>query len=191
MSDKIFTPLGARNYARGARQPEDFYSTDPLAVKALLEREIFYPDILEPCCGSGAMSKVLEDAGYTVTSSDKYTRGYGIKKDFFDYSYWHGDIVTNPPYKKALECVKHALDITAPDAKVAMFLRLLFLEGQARKKFFDEFPPTKVYVFSKRVRCYKDGNTKDSKDKNNSAIAFAWFVWDKTVQNNQTLLKWI
>lgn len=42
-------------------------------------------------------------------------------KDAFD-----GDIVTNPPYKYALEFVRKSLDIVKHGNKVAMFLKLQF-----------------------------------------------------------------
>lgn len=190
MSDRVYTPIGARNYAKEKRADRDFYVTDPIATQELLKREIFYPEVLEPCSGDGTMAKILEDAGYKVTASDIYPVGtMGIKKDFMDYGWWHGDIITNPPYQRAQEFVEHALDITAPDAKVAMFLRLLFLEGQKRRKLFDKCPPTRVWVFSKRLRCFKDGNLK-YKNKSGSAIAFAWFVWDKSIKT-KTTIDWI
>lgn len=190
MADKIYTPMGARNFAKEPRSETDFYVTDPFATYELLKREFFHPEILECACGDGTMAKILSLGGYLVTSSDKYDHGFGENKDFFDYKSWNGDIVTNPPYKQSLDFVKHALDITRPDAKVAMFLRLLFLEGQKRRKLFDVFPPKVVYVFSRRVRCYKDADMSYSHNSNGSAIAFAWFVWDKKYKG-KTYLEWI
>lgn len=46
---------------------------------------------------------------------------------------WRGDIITNPPYKYAAEFVQHALDIIDNGQKVAMFLKLTFLEGEKRR----------------------------------------------------------
>ena len=54
---------------------------------------------------------------------------------------WYGDIVTNPPYKYALEFVEKALSLIEKGRKVAMFLRIQFLEGQRRRKLFDKEPP--------------------------------------------------
>ena len=68
-----------------------------------------------------------------------------------------------------------------------MFLRLLFLESQSRRKLFEKQPPKTVYVFSKRVNCAKNGDfvTYDS-----SAVAYAWFVWEKGY-TGETVVKWI
>lgn len=76
------------------------------------------------------MTKILQQHGYNVTSSDIIDRGLEgiIVKDVFDWQSWHGDIVTNPPYKLALPILKHCMDIIPEGRKVAMFLRLLFLE---------------------------------------------------------------
>ena len=63
--------------------------------------------------------------------------------------------------------------------KVAMFLKLTFLEGQSRRSLFEKYPPKKVYVFSKRVICAKNG---DFDSISSSAVAYAWFIWEKGFQ---------
>ena len=59
---------------------------------------------------------------------------------------------------------------------MAMFLKIQFLEGQERYKFFKENPPKKIYVASKRLNCAKDGDFDKYKS---SAVCYAWFVWQK------------
>ena len=69
--------------------------------------------IWECACGEGHLSERLKQYGYNVYSSDLIDRGYGEGGvDFLtDNRLWHGDIITNPPYKYAKEFVEHALDI--------------------------------------------------------------------------------
>ena len=55
----------------------DFFPTPPWATFALIDNEKFSGDIWECACGDGAMSRVLEQVGPTVYSSDLYKRGYG------------------------------------------------------------------------------------------------------------------
>ena len=153
----IYTTLGASNHAIGDRQVDDYYATEPKATQLLCDVEKFDEWILEAACGEGHMSEVLLTNSYKVLSIDKVNRGYGITKDFFEFPSWHGDIVTNPPYKYAKEFVEHALKIIEPGHKVAMFLKLQFLEGQARRKLFMSTPPTTVYVASGRLLCAKNG----------------------------------
>ena len=57
-----------------------------------------------------------------------------------------------------------------------MFLKIQFLEGQARRLLFDRNPPKKVYVASKRLICAKNGDFDSYKS---SAVCYAWFVWTK------------
>lgn len=48
----------------------DFYQTPTWAIEKLLEVVTFEGNILEPCSGNGAISKVLEEHGYNVVSQD-------------------------------------------------------------------------------------------------------------------------
>lgn len=135
--------LGARNYAQNERETNDYYATEPKALELLLQEETFDKNIWECACGEGHLSKVLKAHGHKVFSTDLIDRGYGIGGiDFLQWeSSFQGDIITNPPYKYALEFVEKALEVIPPGHKVAMFLKLQFLEGKARRKFFDKSPP--------------------------------------------------
>ena len=99
----------------------------------------------------------------------------------------NGDIITNPPYKYATEFVRKALEIIPNGNKVAMFLKIQFLEGKERRKLFEEYPPKIVYVSSSRLNCAKNG---DFITYPKSAMAYAWYVWEKGYQGN-TIIKWI
>lgn len=164
----------------------DYYATDPQAVKLLLENEDFSKFIWEPACGEGHISKVLEEHGHTVFSTDLVYRGYGRGcHDFLScVNPIDADIITNPPYKFAKEFVEQALRCVTQGHKVAMFLKLTFLEGQGRRDLFRENPPQTVYVSSSRLECGKNGVfTGDS------AVAYCWFVWRKG-HMGPTYLKW-
>lgn len=171
-----FATLGANNHSDVIREVNDYYATDPRAVEMLLEKEKFNSIILEPSCGEGHISRVLLDGGYAVKSSDLIDRGFGDVKDFFEIDEFNGDIITNPPYKIALDFVKHSLDIIPEGNKVAMFLKLQFLEGKARKEFYKNDPPKKIYVASGRLVCAMNGDFEKYKS---SAVAYAWFIWEK------------
>ena len=182
-----FATLAASNHSKGEREVNDYYATEPKAVELLLQKEKFSSIILEPSCGEGHISRVLLDNGYTVKSSDLIDRGFGEVKDFFEVDEFCGDIITNPPYKVALDFVKHSLDIIHEGSKVAMFLKLQFLEGKARKEFYKENPPKKIYVASGRLNCAKNGKFEEFKS---SAVAYAWFMWEKGYQGSPEI-DWI
>lgn len=169
-------------------EPNDYYATAPQAVELLLEQEVFAPIIWEPACGEGHISKVLEKNGYSVISTDLVDRGYGTGGvDFMGITETNAevDIITNPPYKYAKEFVERALSVVADGQKVAMFLKLTFLEGKGRRELFHSMPPQTVYVSSARLQCGKNGNFVGT-----SMVAYARFVWVKNYKG-QTLIKWI
>lgn len=60
-----------------------------------------------------------------------------------------------------------------------MFLKIQFLEGKARRKLFDKFPPRYIYVHSERQLCAKNGEFEKMKAGGGGAVAYAWFVWEK------------
>lgn len=179
---------GARSEKTGEREANDFYATDPRAVQLLLEKEQFSRNAWEPACGKGHISKALEKHGYIVKSTDLIQREYGIGGvDFFKQSErWDGDIITNPPYILGKEFVEHSLDLVLEGRKVAMFLKLTFLEGKERRKLFTKYPPKYVYVATSRFNCVKNGDFERYANTT-SAVYYTWFVWEKGYGGEPTL----
>lgn len=151
--------------------------------------EQFTGPIIEPACGEWHISKVLTANGYDVESRDLINRGFGIPNcDFLsaDNVSWDGDIITNPPYRYAQDFVEKALQIIPNGHKVAMFLKLTFLEGKARRKLFDTTPPARVWVSSSRLKCAINCGFGSA---GGSATAYAWFIWERGY-NGETTVKW-
>jgi len=190
MKESTFITLGASNHAtKGTREENDYYATEPLAGYLLLKAIPELNNIWECACGEGHLAKVFDEAGKLGKATDLINRGYGAVEDFLINTepYHNGDIVTNPPYKYAQEFVENALLRVDVGRCVCMFLRVLFLESQSRKKLFTEQPPKTVYVSSSRINCAKNG---DFVTYNSSAVAYAWYVWVKGYQG-ETVVKWI
>lgn len=188
----VFSCIGASSHSKQERELLDYYATEPKAVELLLEKEKFSPNIWECCCGEGHISKVLEEKGYIVLSTDLVDRGYEKQKHTKDFLKINKkdlqvDVITNPPYKNALEFVKKAIEVVGEGQKVAMFLKLTFLEGKARKIFFETTPPKKIYVSSSRLNCARNGEFEKYKT---SAVAYGWFVWEKGFTGKPTI-EWI
>ncbi len=185
-----FSTLGASNHSDNDREINDFYATDPKALELLLKLESFN-NVWECACGQGHLSDVLKKHNIHGRSSDLIERGYSDETfDFLaiDNLNWEGDIITNPPFKYAQEFVKKSLDIVPLGNKVAMFLRIQFLETKERKEFFKCYPPKTVYVSSSRILCAMNGDFK-SYQKNGSAACYCWFVWENGYRG-ETTLKW-
>jgi len=181
----------AQHCTQSLRAPQsergfDLYETPPCATRALLhfERNYMPHRIWEPACGRGAISRVLKHEGFQVRSSDLVDYGYpgavsGL--DFLTVNKTHpiakvtDGIVTNPPYYlagRSAPFVARAVEI-AP--YVAMLLRIAFLEGAQRLKLISG--AARIFVAARRLpMMHRDGWDGP---KASSAMAFAWFVWDK------------
>lgn len=186
MTNKVIRGLGVNRDV--IREENDFYATDPKAVEELLKVEKFDNKIWEPAAGMGHISKKLEEYGYDVKISDLIDRGIGADvKDFLLCDeVFDGDIITNPPFKYGEEFVYKALSLTKN--KVAMFLKIQFLESKSRRRLFDLHPPRKIWVFSNRIATSRGGDEELFKDK--GTICFCWFIWEKDY-TGKTELGWI
>jgi len=184
--NSVYKTLGASSHTEEVREANDYYATDPKAGHSLMLIEKFHENIWECACGEGHLSKVFEVYGHNVFSSDLIYRGYGDGViDFLkENNTFDGDIITNPPYKFALEFILKSLQTISTGRKVAMFLKLQFLEGKARKEFFTKNPPKVVHISSGRIECAMNG-----KFKGESAVSYAWFIWEKGY-TGQTIIKW-
>lgn len=69
-------------------------------------------------------------------------------QDFFDCTEKVDAIICNQPYRHAQRFVEHGLTL-AP--KVVMLLRLVFVEGQRRKRFYATTPPARIWVTARRA----------------------------------------
>lgn len=168
-----FVILGSSSHSEGDRQEHDCYATDPECAIDLINTQIGISNIWECACGEGHLASVFNMYGLLSKATDLIDRGYGTpNNDFLISNDTHdGWIITNPPYKFAIEFCEKALTITP---NVAMFLKLTFLEGQKRLAFFERHPPKYVYVYSGRRKCAING---DFESIGSSATAYTWFVW--------------
>lgn len=191
--DKTFKNIGASSHAVNERETNDFYATHPIALEKLLEIETFNKLIWECAAGQGHLSEALKSNGYEVFSSDLIDRGYGVsnvdfltcKKEYLTFNQPF-DIITNPPYKYAQDFIEKALDLVNDGCRVAMLLRLLFLESQKRKELFLKYPPQYIYVSSSRINCALNA---EFETYNGGAMAYAWYIWEKGYAG-ETILRW-
>lgn len=190
--NSVFKTLGASNHTDKQRENNDYYATDPIAIDALVKAYPLPEDIWECACGAGHLAKRLTELGYNVHATDLVDRGYGFQGDFLKAVNTNIPcILTNPPYKYATEFVLKALDLLPEHGVCAMFLKTTFLEGQRRyEKIFKPYPPRYIFQFSKRVLCAKNADFEGMQLGGGSAVAYAWFVWEKGY-HGETIVKWI
>lgn len=192
-ANSIWKTLGASNHTDKERQNEDYYATDPIAAEWLLKIEEIPRDkpIWECAAGEKHLSKVFEEHGYKVRSSDLIVRTEDVEQlDFLTSNEtWDGTIITNPPYNQAVNFIQKAMESITEGNKVIMFLKVQFLEGKSRKKLFEKYPPKTVWVSSSRITCAKNGDFEYMKANGGSAVAYAFYVWQKGYKGD-TILKW-
>jgi hypothetical protein len=164
------------NMDRGA----DPYFSPPQAAASLLhiEREFLPRCIWEPAAGDGGIARPLQDAGFTVISSDLLDYGWDGSTAGVDYLKAKPPagveaIVTNPPFKKAQQFVEKALDEVD---YIALLMRTNFLESVKRMPLFCESPPSKIWIPSKRLPMMHRHGWGGRRFSSNTC--HAWFIWD-------------
>ena len=141
------------------------------------------------------ITNVLIKHGHKVRNSDIVDRTGDI--EIFDFlqepqdDTEDCDIITNPPYKFAKEFVENSMRWIKNGHKVAMFLKLTFLEGKKRRELFEKYPPKYVYVSSSRLECLKNGDMFDKNGKEmtgiGGAVCYCWYIWEKGFTGEPTI----
>lgn len=171
------------DYDPAARREFDYYPTPAYQTLALLRREGNIGDVLEPCCGDGAIVRVLKSSGIDVAwTNDLDTRWVAYSHlDITDRATWDKFApwrwcVTNWPFELANEAVPLAYEFMPkrPDCGLACILRLTWLEptgeqpGDGRWQFLETHPPNRIIVLPRTD--YRGNGKTDS-------VTSAWFVW--------------
>lgn len=192
------------------RDALDYYSTpteEVLNILNILRINFNNKNILEPCCGGGHMFKGIEEYvfknNYTTSimamdikeraKNIEFPHEVGERFDFLSDDYPLpinapiDYIIMNPPYSTIEPFTIRALEIA--EKGVLMLGRLQFLEGKSRyETILKDNPPTDIYVYVDRIKCYKNGDTTDTES---SAQAYAWFYWDIENKNKNSQIHWI
>jgi hypothetical protein len=157
----------------------DPYFTCPEAVYALLhvEDDHLPHRIWEPAAGDGAISRILRAHGHDVLSTDIADYGWeGCRSgvNYLNAAPVDGieGIVTNPPFRRAVEFAKKALREVG---YLALLLRTNFLESQERYPFFLEHPPARVWISSRRLPMMHRHGWAGKKAASNTC--HSWFIW--------------
>ena len=180
------------------RVQDDYYATPYQATEMLLDEVKFYGNFLEPCVGGGHIVDVIKRyyPDECVYGVDLVDRGYPntlvadfLKHDFLGQKF--DNVVTNPPFSLAQEFLEKSMEVVNDGGKIAMFLKIQFLEGAKRREMFKKYPPKYIYVFVKRQAPWNNGSPVDEKGKPwSSTMCFAWFVWEKGF-TGEPVVRWL
>jgi len=181
---------GSVNRASKWRPADDHYNTPRAAIVPFVRAALLPDHIWEPACGEGAISKVLEEHGHTVTSTTLVDRGYGRPSvNFLECRELLAPvIVTNPPFGIIDEFVDHALSLN-PDV-LAIFARTKFVEGASRYgQIHARRPFSAIYQFIERIKFFA-GDIAESEQPGWNTEAFAWFVWIRNWRR-EPVFRWL
>lgn len=179
---------------RRPRSNSDWYVEERWAVYNLFDKIRFSGSVWDPACGSGQIPRIAEEMGHRAWGSDLVHRGYmgSGGQDFLEYRRAHAsadNIICNPPYRQAGKFVDQALRLA--NNKVAMLMRLAFLESEGRREWFPRTPLACVLVSSARMNMPPGELLADPEFKREGGeIAFAWFIWDHDWDGPPTV-KWM
>lgn len=153
----------------------DFYATPKPYTLAILETlDVWQHDeVLDPCCGTGAMLEVFAELGFTRKygielqphlGEQAREKGFGVEiaDALAPGCVWPEVplIISNPPFTYAAEFLEKSLKYADT---VVFLLRLGFLAGAGRKALFDRVGMPDVYVvprpsFNLTVKCKECGD---------------------------------
>lgn len=174
MSDQNIAVSIAGGNHKGDRQANDFYASTPECVTSFLALErqhLAGKRVLEPCCGDGAISKILIADGFDVVSTDLVDRGYGQGGVDFLMTFTTDctAIVTNPPFNLSEKFIWHALEDLQVEY-LALLLKSQYWHSKKRLPLFQKHPPAVVYPMTWRP---------DFLNKGAPTMDCQWTVWDR------------
>lgn len=185
---KEIRPIHISGYAR---EPGDFYPTPSWVTECLLQYIKLRGPVWEPCCGDGAIAKVLAARGHEVVASDLADYGFGSAGvDIFQVSQMPDRcraLVTNPPYgdggargragnasQQMLNFTQHALCLTQrARGQLALLVRFQWIAGQKVAGLLSSAPLEAVIVLTRRIRWFDRG-----KETNTGQHHHAWIFFD-------------
>ncbi len=172
------------------RQAEDFYSTPEWVTRCLLRQIALRGPVWEPCCGDGAIARVIGEAGLEVVATDLADYGFGTPGvDFLacrEFPPGCRALVTNPPYGDGgparkgsnaslamLRFVRHAIDLTEKArGQLALLVRFQWIAGKRAAGLISSAPLDTVVALTKRIQWFDRGELTTTGQHHHCWIVF-------------------
>lgn len=155
---------------KAGRHDADFYATPADVTLALLGRMPPSGPVWEPCCGDGAIGRVLSAHGHDVVGTDLVDRGWGGHGGGHDVLRCEAlaapDVVTNPPFEMAEAVIDHLMSLRP--RYLAMLLKSTFWNAKRRRELFVRHRPSAVLALSWRP---------DFANRGRPTMECSWTVW--------------
>lgn len=172
------------------RQEGDFYPTPAWVTECLLRSVTLRGPIWEPCCGDGALAKVLSAAGHEVVATDLADRGFGRGGvDLLQTSEMPDGcraLVTNPPYGDGgtrsrtgktsplmLAFTEHTIRLARQaQGQLALLVRFQWIAGRRVASLLTEGSLQSVIVLTRRIQWFDHGRETKSGQHHHAWIFF-------------------
>lgn len=173
----------------------DYYATPhwvirqflPYALRYLGETNTHSPVVLDPSAGDGRIvnAMAMEVApllpgsvwmGVDIHDACDYPKPV-VSYTRTDFLRWEPPlecnmIITNPPFSRAEQFVRHSISLLADGGVLAFLLRLGFLASSGRASgLWQDHPLYHLHILPHRP-CFTDGKSSDKSD-------YAWYIWKK------------
>ena len=183
-----FRPIHISGYDRTAY---DFYPTPSWVTAALLKHVTLRGPVWEPCCGDGAIARVIGTSNQNVVATDLVDHGFGEAGiDFFacrEFPAGCRAMVTNPPYGDGgtmqrstnisaamRRFVRHAITLTEQaNGQLALLVRFQWMAGKRASDLIASGPLDTVVTLTRRIRWFDMGEKT-----NHGQHHHAWLFWD-------------
>ena len=168
------------------------WSTSLITDSLLRDKVLTTGDIItEPCSGAGAISRVLEDKGFTVNSSDIQTEDFVYGDKGIDVYKMENDscenIFTNPPYNLMTKGNMLNEFLRISKDKVILLLNIYYLSSKDRYEMLKNSGLKYVYIHSDRVTMFPFGQEKP---KSTGTKMFAWCCFIRGYKG-EPIIRWI
>jgi hypothetical protein len=172
------------------REEGDFYPTPAWVTECLLANVALRGPIWEPCCGDGALVKVLSAAGHEVVATDLVDRGFGrVGVDLLQTSAMPDGcraLVTNPPYGDGgtrsrtgkasslmLAFTEHAIRLARQaQGQLALLVRYQWIAGKRVASLLTEASMQSVIVLTRRIQWFDRGRETKTAQHHHAWIFF-------------------
>ena len=183
----VFNAVSECAFLQGKVKELECYETDEWAIKAILDKELLTPHVVDVCCGPGVLAKEAKHRGYKVTALDIFDWGYQgtkihdfLKDDFSKVDGFRPDKTTllfNPPFSLATQFIEKGFDLGV--RKIVCFQRFAWWESAGREEFWDKYTPARIYVCGNRATCWKVGTPAEKRASSGTTTAHAWFIFEQ------------
>jgi len=171
-------PLRKRDSHLWARDPLDWYVEPEWCSERLFECFPAKGGVWDPAAGMGRIVMSARSSGMAGHGTDIEPKHPDVYKlDFFKFhnrvALW---IVSNPPFSRAEEFARHALELS--DSRVALLLPANWVQGDKRSRWLETTPLRKVLFLTPRPSMPPGAVVVSGGKPGNGTTDYAWFVWE-------------